>query len=390
MPHQRRCRLLITARSSPCPSTSSLLLTTKQGLRSRLGGHIFSRRSLSTLGGNQPDAPVISDVFPADFSKITATGTDWTCVQAGTKTTGFTEVCTWTGTEHLAGASYTTLTFKATVSTGLAAKTIIDDSATITSNDSFGTTGSDYGSVGSSPAPDLLISAAGPDAASIDAPYTMTVTSSLGSSGGDTTDAPSVKLSLPANEKFTAKPAPATWTCSALSTTTRVTTCTYKGTLPVSAGAALAKITTSVEATAAGTYTALAVISDTTNEATPASSGVTVQVGADPGSFAQHHGHPRHRSRGLNLYSFLHRQHEDVRRFGISRSEADGNAAHRREIHRNPIAIWLGDMQGRGDNRAHVHLEPATPIAKGTTLGTVTAKIGSSQPPQGHSRPWQT
>ena len=333
------------------------------------------KASLSTLGGNEPDAPVITDVFPADFSKITATGTDWTCVQAGTKTTGFTEVCTWTGTEHLAGASYTTLTFKATVSTGLAAKTIIDDSATITSNDSFGATGSDYGSVGSSPAPDLLISAAGPDAASIDAPYTMTVTSSLGSSGGNATDAPIVKLSLPANEKFTAKPAPATWTCSALSTTTRVTTCTYKGTLPVAPGAALAKITSSVEATAAGTYTALAVISDTTNEATPASSGVTVQVGADPALSLSTTGTPA-TALGGSTYTAS---------FTASTKTSGGSAYHDPKL---TVTLPTGEKftgtpspsgwvtcKVAGTTVLTCTSSHATPIAKGTTLGTVTAKI---------------
>ena len=240
------------------------------------------KASVSTSGGSEADDPVITDTFPADFSAVTSSGTDWTCVQSGTKTTGFTETCTWTGAVHAAGSSYTTLTFKATVSTGLAAKTVIDDSVSVASDDAAGSTATDYALVGSAPAPDLEISASAPRTAPENSAYSLKVTTALGATGGKATDDPSVALTLPVDEKFTAKPAPATWTCSALTTTTRKTTCKYKGTLPVDPGKSMAQIAASVEGTAPGDYTALALISDTTNTATSASSVVTVQVTADP------------------------------------------------------------------------------------------------------------
>ena len=237
--------------------------------------------SLTATGGSETDAPTITDNFPADFTTITKTAADtkWTCVQSGTKGTGFTEACKWTGGNLAAGATLQTLVFKAKLKT-LTAGTAVDTTASISSNDAATVSTSNYAAIGKTPAPNLGVSASAPPVASVGTTYTLTLHASVLATGGKATHNPVLTATLPTGEKYSSTPVGTHLTCS-LSTGTRKLSCTYK-TAPIAKGTSLPVILAQVHATAAGNYTTQVKITDTTDKASPASTSASTDVTTAP------------------------------------------------------------------------------------------------------------
>ncbi|MHB1891663.1 MAG: IPT/TIG domain-containing protein, partial [Acidimicrobiales bacterium] len=106
---------------------------------------------------------------------------------------------------------------------------------------------------------------------------------SISSSGGPADHAPIVTSTLPSGETYSAAGSGTGWGC-VLSSSNTVDTCTYSGSLPISAGAALGTISATVDvgSSASGSLTTNTTMTDSADGATQASATATVDATARP------------------------------------------------------------------------------------------------------------
>ena len=132
--------------------------------------------------------------------------------------------------------------------------------------------------------PVLQISTPGtPTGAAAGTSYTLTLSPSLGSSGGPAYHDPGLTADLPAGETFSAAPSLAGWDCS-LSESGTLLSCTSTAAPPITAGMTLANITATVDISASslGSLQTAATLEDSADQATEATASAPVDVTSDP------------------------------------------------------------------------------------------------------------
>ncbi len=241
-------------------------------------GTVTVTPSLSASGGPAYSTPAVTITAPSGATFTTApTPAGWTCV-LGTGDTVLT--CTSTATKPIAagtplGVIDATVTFSSTPGTQTTSVTLSDpdDGATPVTRTAATT---------STTVPVPALTVVSPTTATAGSHGTVAVTPSLSASGGPAYSGPKVVVTAPAGASFTSAPTSTGWTC-VLGTGDTVLTCTSTRTTPIAAGTSLGTIDATVAfSSTPGAQTTSATLSDTTDGATPVTRTATTTTTPAP------------------------------------------------------------------------------------------------------------
>ena len=225
--------------------------------------------SVSSSGGPEGQTPSFTTTLPTGLTPGTATGTQWSCT-----TTGQTVSCSYTGTLPVAaGTILPTISIPATVASN--ATGTLSVTGYLTSDGSVAASATDTGTAASSFATNPILGIGLTDSAggafTQGGSFTYLATTSVSAAGTNESAAPTLADTFPAG----VTPGTATgtnWTCT---TTGQQVGCTYKGTLPITAGTTLPVVSmpATVTNTATGAISNTATVSST--DAKPSSASAT-------------------------------------------------------------------------------------------------------------------
>jgi hypothetical protein len=240
--------------------------------------------TLSPSMGGSPDGPAYNDptltaTLPSGETFAAApTATGWSCALSGGST-----VLTCTSTLGSIPAGTPLAPVAATVDIAPAATGSLATGASLADSADLATAAIATATVDVTADPVLGISSSGtpPDAAA-GSSYALTLSSSLGASGGPAYNGPTLAATLPPGETFAAAPNSTGWSCS-LSVRDTVLTCT-SNLAPIAAGTALPDVTAAVDiaSTARGTLQTTASLSDLADAAATAITTALVDPTATP------------------------------------------------------------------------------------------------------------
>jgi hypothetical protein len=250
-------------------------------------GTSYSLTLIPSLAGS-PAGPAYNDptltaTLPGGESFANApSATGWNCELNGDAT-----VLTCTSTLATIATPITTGTSLpeviATVEISSSSVGSVETPVSLTDNADLGIGATATAQVDVTTPPALSISASGtPFRAAAGSDYSLTLSSSLGTSGGPAYADPTMTVSLPGDETFSSAPAVSGWDCS-LNGAVTVLTCTSTLT-SFSSGEALADVTATVEidSAAKGSQQTQASLADPLDMATAAVADATVDVTATP------------------------------------------------------------------------------------------------------------
>jgi hypothetical protein len=189
--------------------------------------------------------------------------------------------CTSTVAPITAGRALVDVT--ATVDISSSTTGSLETTASLSDNADLAAPATSAASVDVTPPPALVITTSGtPSGASAGSSYDLTLSSSLGASGGPAYNGPTLAVTLPSGETFAAAPNSTGWSCS-LSVGDTVLTCT-SNLAPIAAGTALPDVTATVDiaSTARGTLQSTASLADLADAAATATTTASVDATATP------------------------------------------------------------------------------------------------------------
>jgi hypothetical protein len=235
--------------------------------------------AVGSSGGTAYTDPTLTATLPSGETFAAApTRTGWSCALNGVST-----VLTCTSTLGSITAGTTLAPVTATVNIAPSATGSLETGASLADSADLATAATATATVDVTPDPDLDISSSGtpPDAAA-GSSYTLTLSSSLGASGGPAYNGPTLAATLPSGETFAAAPNATGWSCS-LSVGDTVLTCT--STLaPIAAGTVLPSVTVTVDTAskALGMLQTTASLADAADAASTATTTASVDATATP------------------------------------------------------------------------------------------------------------
>ncbi len=236
--------------------------------------------STGSSGGPAYNDPTLTATLPAGGETFAAapSAVGWSCGLNGGST-----VLTCTSTLGSITAGTTLAPVTATVNIAPSATGSLETGASLADSADLATAATATATVDVTPDPDLDISSSGtpPDAAA-GSSYTLTLSSSLGASGGPAYNGPTLAATLPSGETFAAAPNATGWSCS-LSVGDTVLTCT--STLaPIAAGTVLPSVTVTVDTAskALGMLQTTASLADAADAASTATTTASVDATATP------------------------------------------------------------------------------------------------------------
>jgi hypothetical protein len=217
--------------------------------------------SVSADWQEENDAPTIIDNFPTQISDITeeaSSASSWDCDPLPwSSPQGTSEACTYSELLPVdPGAQLEPLRFDATVTGSTGA--VVDDSASITSDDAGVAVATDYARIGRPASPNLSVTASAPTF-SASSTYTLTLNASTLGNGGPASGTITLKAVLPSGESFKSPLSASGWSCNVTGASSILTCTTSAG---FGAGSSLPVVQATVSATAVGLYTAQVALSD--------------------------------------------------------------------------------------------------------------------------------
>jgi hypothetical protein len=240
--------------------------------------------TLSPSLGGSPAGPAYNDptltaTLPSGETFAAApTATGWSCALSAGST-----VLTCISTLGSIPAGTTLAPVTATVDIAPSATGSLETAGSLVDSADLATAASATATVDVTPDPVLDISSSGtpPDAAA-GSSYALTLSSSLGASGGPAYHGPTLAATLPSGETFAAVPNSTGWSCS-LSVGDTVLTCT-SNLAPIASGTALPDVTATVDiaSTSRGTLQTTASLADLADAAATATTTASVDATATP------------------------------------------------------------------------------------------------------------
>jgi len=232
-----------------------------------------------TPAGPAYNDPTLTAILPdgETFSGV-PTPSGWSCALSGDLAL---LSCTSFSAPFGAGASLAAVT--ATVEISASASGMLSTTAVLTDSADAATPVIAEAAVDVTEPPVLEVGTSGtPAGAAAGTSYALTLSASVGSTGGPAYNEPVLTAILPSGETFAAAPAVAGWTCG-LDLSATVLTCTSSS-APITAGTALAGVTATVDISPAASEDLQTAVSltDTTDQAVTATATATVDVTADP------------------------------------------------------------------------------------------------------------
>lgn len=264
-------------------ATPVLHISTSDTPSSAASGTHYSLTLTPSLGGS-PAGPAYSDptltaTLPSgEVFAGPPSATGWSCSLSAGDTV---VTCTSTVAPITAGRALVDVT--ATVDISSSTTGSLETTASLSDNADLAAPATSAASVDVTPPPALVITTSGtPSGASAGSSYDLTLSSSLGASGGPAYNGPTLAVTLPSGETFAAAPNSTGWSCS-LSVGDTVLTCT-SNLAPIAAGTALPDVTATVDiaSTARGTLQSTASLADLADAAATATTTVSVDATATP------------------------------------------------------------------------------------------------------------
>jgi len=235
--------------------------------------------SLGASGGPAYHDPTLTATLPSgETFAVTPVATGWNC---SLSVSDSVLTCTSYAAPISAGASLTSVIATVAISSASGTPKV---TASLTDSADLAISADASVAVDVTAPPALVVTTSGtPAAAAAGSTYSLTLSSSLGSSpAGPAYHGPTLFATLPSGETFAAAPSVAGWSCS-LSVSDSVLTCT-SSLAPVATSTALPGVTATVDisAGALGTLQTTAALADGSDAATTASTIASVDVTAVP------------------------------------------------------------------------------------------------------------